>query len=715
MSDTKGDSFVMGKRKRKFVRPAACISLAAVTLLAGTPGLAYGASTDTAANTQTEAAAKQAPAARSSWDEWLKKLAAYSAISSEFQKYAASRDSIKGDILIKETGDSAYSTESDAGYPVKEGKSYTLGLKLDVTGIKKDLNDIKDAVSNNAAVKDYFGYMGNGGLDVVGVRNLTSKLEADVTIPEGLDVSGEEFQQALSQLQLGDNFGPYTSNAKVHVDNTDVKDYDLSGYKFAVTSAAYDESARKVHIVMELQTPKNYNGKSYDEVSQFNFACLYAVVEAMPDTYTLELPGLQADSSKKLGKMTIRGSMGDNTSQSNCYMSANLTYSSGLSFRSNWYATQLEGGQDALQADGISLTAVRKAALTYQANGGTGTMDSTEGLLGESVKAADNQFTRAGYTFSGWNTKSDGSGTTVASGAEVPMDTEAVTLYAQWKKQQTPVEEHTITFHPNNGEAVFTQTAPNGGKAVKPENPARKGYQFAGWYADSGLKKAYNFSAPVTGNLDLYAKWKKTSAPAKPVKKVSGVLLPKVIAYGRHKQVLTWTGLTNVDGYYVYTNHCDEAKKPHPFRKVADYKASRKRVYTVTNLKTYHHYKYYVAAYRIVNGKKKIVKNSVTVHSVCGNTNARYTNVKKVRVNKTSVTLKKGKSYRIGAIIHKHHSRRPILDKTHCGAVRFLSRDSKIASVDYAKGIVKARKPGKTTIYVLGVNGVRTKVSVTVK
>ena len=205
------------------------------------------------------------------------------------------------------------------------------------------------------------------------------------------------------------NFGPYTSNAKVHVDNTDVKDYDLSGYKFAVTSAAYDAGARKMHIVMELQTPKNYHGKSYDEVSQFNFACLYAVVEAMPDTYTLELPGLQADSSKKLGKMTIQGSMGDNTNQSNCYMSADLTYSSAVSFRSNWYATQLEGGQDAMQADGISLTAVRKASLTYQANGGEGIMDPTEGLLGESVKAADNQFTRAGYTFSGWNTKSDDS------------------------------------------------------------------------------------------------------------------------------------------------------------------------------------------------------------------------------------------------------------------------------------------------------------------
>jgi uncharacterized repeat protein (TIGR02543 family) len=570
--------------------------------------------------------------------------------------------------------------------------------------------------------------MGNGGLDVVGVKNLQSELVANISIPDGLDASSEEVQNALKNLQLEDNFGPYTSNASVHVDNTDVKDYDLSGYKFAVSSVKLSDDHKKITIVMDLQIPKNYNGKSYDEISQFNFACLYAVVENMPNVFTLEIPGIKADATKKIGKMTINGSMGQQSDTSDCFMSAALTYSGRYPFRTNWYATQLDGGQDALNSNGISLTTVRKAAVQYDANGGKGTMEPTEGILQDQVQAADNQFTRSGYSFSGWNTKADGSGTAYKSGDSVPLDDETVTLYAQWTENSTPVipdtpvtptEEHTITYHPNNGQSTFTQVVPDGGQAVQPENPSNSGFTFDGWYTDSSLTKAYDFTLPVKSNLDLYAKWTKKTPnikSSKPTKKVTGILLPKVIAKGKHTQVFTWTALNNVDGYFIYTNHCDEGKKLHPFKKVADYKASRTRVYTVRNLKTYDNYKYYVAAYKIKkNGKKQIVRNSVTVHSVCGNTSARSTNVKAVKAAKHAITLKKGQSYRLKASVYKVNKKRAFLDATHCGLLRYLTRDRKIATVDYNTGRIKGVKAGKTTVYVLGVNGIRDKVVVTVK
>jgi uncharacterized protein YjdB len=178
---------------------------------------------------------------------------------------------------------------------------------------------------------------------------------------------------------------------------------------------------------------------------------------------------------------------------------------------------------------------------------------------------------------------------------------------------------------------------------------------------------------------------------------------------------LTWTALTNVDGYYIYTNHCDEGKKLHPFKKVADYIASKARVYIKKNLKTYNNYKYYVAAYKIKNGKKVIVKNSVTVHSVAGNTSARSTNVKSVKAKKHAVTLKKGQSYTLKASISKISKNRAFLDNTHCGLIRYLVRDRKIATVDYNTGKIKAKKAGKTIVYVLGVNGIRDKCVVTVK
>ena len=51
-----------------------------------------------------------------------------------------------------------------------------------------------------------------------------------------------------------------------------------------------------------------------------------------------------------------------------------------------------------------------------------------------------------------------------------------------------------------------------GNKLVKPADPTREGYTFAGWYADEACTEAYDFSAAVTANMTLYAKWTKNAA-----------------------------------------------------------------------------------------------------------------------------------------------------------------------------------------------------------
>ena len=286
----------------------------------------------------------------------------------------------------------------------------------------------------------------------------------------------------------------------------------------------------------------------------------------------------------------------------------------------------------------------------------------------------------------------------------------------------TPTEEHTVSFSTGGGSEVPSQTVPSGGKAVKPDDPTKDGYTFQGWYTEAEAENTYDFNTPVTKSFTLYAKWEKVNEPVKPDKpnkpkpsrKVTGILLPKVKASGT-TQTLTWTRLTNVDGYFIYRNHCDEGKKLHPFKKVADYKASRARVYVRKNLKRGHNYKYYVAAYKIKNGKKVIVRNSVTVHSVAGNTSYRSTNVKAVKAAKHSITLKKGKSTVLRAAVTKYNSRKSLLDSTHCAKLRYLSADSSIASVNYNTGKITGKKAGTTTVYVLGVNGYRDKTKVTVR
>lgn len=74
---------------------------------------------------------------------------------------------------------------------------------------------------------------------------------------------------------------------------------------------------------------------------------------------------------------------------------------------------------------------IKTYALTYNANGGTGTMK--EQLFTESTKQAllKNTYERTGYSFAGWNTKQDGSGTAYTDMADFTA-TATATLYAQW-------------------------------------------------------------------------------------------------------------------------------------------------------------------------------------------------------------------------------------------------------------------------------------------
>ena len=66
-----------------------------------------------------------------------------------------------------------------------------------------------------------------------------------------------------------------------------------------------------------------------------------------------------------------------------------------------------------------------------------------------------------------------------------------------------PPVEHTVTFA-GEGVNVPAQTVADGGVAQKPADPVREGFTFAGWTLDG---VAYDFTAPVTGNITLTANW----------------------------------------------------------------------------------------------------------------------------------------------------------------------------------------------------------------
>ncbi len=72
----------------------------------------------------------------------------------------------------------------------------------------------------------------------------------------------------------------------------------------------------------------------------------------------------------------------------------------------------------------------------------------------------------------------------------------------------------TVSFNSMGGSVVPDQTVAANGKATKPADPTRDGYVFDGWTyeAADGTFKAYDFSTPVTADLELRATWKVASA-----------------------------------------------------------------------------------------------------------------------------------------------------------------------------------------------------------
>lgn len=89
--------------------------------------------------------------------------------------------------------------------------------------------------------------------------------------------------------------------------------------------------------------------------------------------------------------------------------------------------------------------------VTYNGNGSTGGNVPTDGdeyEQGDTVTVSGNtgNLAKTGYTFGGWNTAADGSGTYYAAGDTFTMGDGDVTLYAQWGGKITVTIENAATF-----------------------------------------------------------------------------------------------------------------------------------------------------------------------------------------------------------------------------------------------------------------------------
>ncbi len=100
-----------------------------------------------------------------------------------------------------------------------------------------------------------------------------------------------------------------------------------------------------------------------------------------------------------------------------------------------------------------------------------------------------------------------------------------ITLFAKWTENGSgnssssddigvaSPSDYTVSFDNNgHGTAPEVQTVESGAKATKPFDPSESGYTFGGWYEEADCINVYDFEAPITGNITLFAKWTKNSS-----------------------------------------------------------------------------------------------------------------------------------------------------------------------------------------------------------
>ena len=124
-------------------------------------------------------------------------------------------------------------------------------------------------------------------------------------------------------------------------------------------------------------------------------------------------------------------------------------------------------------------------------------------------------------------------------------------------------------------------------------------------------------------------------------------------------------------------------------------------------------YKIRVKAYKTINGKKTYIAKSIVGHFVTKK-NKKYTNPKKIKLTKSTFTLKVGKTAKIKGKVVPVNKKKKFLSKKHARTLRFSVADSSIVTVT-KKGKIKAVGTGTTSVYVYAKNGLTKEVKVTVK
>ena len=152
--------------------------------------------------------------------------------------------------------------------------------------------------------------------------------------------------------------------------------------------------------------------------------------------------------------------------------------------------------------------AEKAATLKYDANG-HGTAPENVTMKYTTATNVASAIKAIGYTFTGWNTKANGTGTSYAAGTQIKAANEipvAMTVYAQWKLEYYNIEYDLkggiVSGNPNSYSIEI--------ETITLNNPSKNGYIFIGWTGSNGSipELDVRIEKGSTGNKEYIANWK---------------------------------------------------------------------------------------------------------------------------------------------------------------------------------------------------------------
>ncbi|MBQ6440673.1 MAG: CAP domain-containing protein [Mogibacterium sp.] len=166
---------------------------------------------------------------------------------------------------------------------------------------------------------------------------------------------------------------------------------------------------------------------------------------------------------------------------------------------------------------------------------------------------------------------------------------------------------------------------------------------------------------------------------------------------------LSWKKVKGAKKYVIYGNRCGTSNKPKKLATVKGYSKTIKKIAS-KKLKKGKYYKFIVVA---LDSNKRVVSTSRIIHTATKGGKARnYTRVT-TKAKKNKVSLKKGKTFKLGAKAVGKNVKKHV-------CLRYESSDAKVAKVNKS-GKITAKKKGTCKIYVYAQNGVCKVINVTVK